>query len=54
MAVFQYGVLQVMVSIFLKLISFRREQFVLAFSKEAAHILSLLEASDNKLRSALW
>ena len=36
---FQYGVLQVMKGIFLKLISFRREQFVLAFLRRATLIL---------------
>ena len=30
---FQYGVLQVMISIFLKLISFRREKLALVFSR---------------------
>ena len=46
---FQYGMLLIMISIFPKLTSFRKEQFVLVSFKEFSPVLSLLEASYNRL-----
>ena len=46
---FQYGVLLVMISIFPKLTSFRKEQLVLVVLKEVSPVLSGLKASDNTL-----
>ena len=46
---FQYGVLLIMISIFPKLTSLRKEQFVLVSLRKFSPVVSLLEASDNTL-----